>query len=232
MQFLIKSLVRVCLISAAFLIGSSLMAQDLNVGRKNKTYWQQVQADSLQLMVELKTLIPGIVYDLRYATKNNFTKEKLYKRGDMTFLRAQPALALQKIEQELRSKRLGLKIFDAYRPYSVTKKMWDLIKDERYVANPSKGSGHNRGLAIDLTIINLNTGQELDMGTGFDHFSDTAHQDFTSLPEAVLENRKMMKEIMEKFGFKALSTEWWHYSWPNDRNYAVLDIDFKKLRSK
>ncbi|MGZ5190978.1 MAG: M15 family metallopeptidase [Flavisolibacter sp.] len=223
-------MVRVCLISAGFFIGSSLMAQDLNVARKNKTYWQQVQADSLHLMIELKAQIPGIVYDLRYATKNNFTKEKLYKRGDMTFLRVLPAQALQKIQLELNSKGLGLKIFDAYRPYSVTKKMWDLIKDERYVANPSKGSGHNRGLAVDLTIITLNTGQELDMGTGFDHFSDTAHQDFTSLPDLVLQNRKMLKEIMEKFGFKALTTEWWHYSWTNDRNYTVLDIDIKKLK--
>ena len=110
--------------------------------------------------------------------------------------------------------------------------MWDLIKDERYVANPSKGSGHNRGLSVDLTIITLNTGQELDMGTGFDHFSDTAHQDFTSLAGQVLKNRKLLKETMEKYGFKALSTEWWHYSWTNDRNYAVLDIDFKKLKSK
>ena len=229
MQFLYKTLIRLCLISAGFFIDSSLMAQDLNVGRKNKTYWQQVQADSLQRMVELSSLIPGIVYDLRYATRNNFTKEKLYKRGDMSFLRVQPAYALQKVQQELNSQGLGIKIFDAYRPYSVTKKMWDLIKDERYVANPSKGSGHNRGLAVDLTIINLNTGQELDMGTGFDHFSDTAHQDFKALPEQVLQNRKLLKEMMEKSGFKALSTEWWHYSWTNDRNYAVLDIDFKKL---
>ena len=230
MQFLSKTLVRACLISAGFFFGSSLMAQDLDVSRKNKTYWQQVQADSLHRMIELKSLIPTIVYDLRYATKNNFTKEKLYKNGDMSFLRVLPALALQKIQQELSLKGMGIKIFDAYRPYSVTKKMWDLIKDERYVANPSKGSGHNRGLAIDLTIITLNTGQELNMGTGFDHFSDTAHQDFTSLPEQVLKNRKLLKETMEKYGFKALSTEWWHYSWTNDRNYAVLDLEFKKLK--
>src|SRR5688572_25675621 len=166
MQILFKTLVRVLLISAGFFIDFSLMAQDLNVSRKNKTYWQQVQQDSLHRMVELRSLIPGIVYDLRYATTNNFTKEKLYKNGDLSFLRVLPARALQKIQQELNSKGLGIKIFDAYRPYSVTKKMWDLIKDERYVANPSKGSGHNRGLAVDLTIITLNTGQELDMGTG------------------------------------------------------------------
>src|SRR5689334_1153910 len=109
MQFLSKTLVRACLISAGLFIGSSLMAQDLDVSRKNKTYWQQVQADSLYRMIELKTLIPGIVYDLRYATTNNFTKEKLYKNGDMSFLRVQPAHALQKIQQELNSKGMGIK---------------------------------------------------------------------------------------------------------------------------
>src|SRR5437867_1601617 len=84
--------------------------------------------------------------------------------------------------QELNEKGLGLKIFDAYRPYSVTVKFWELIKDERYVANPSKGSGHNRGIAVDLTIIHLKTNEELNMGTGFDNFTDTAHQAFVNLP--------------------------------------------------
>jgi D-alanyl-D-alanine dipeptidase len=103
------------------------------------------------------------------------------------------------------------------------------VTDERYVANPTKASGHNRGLAVDLTIIHLKTGVELDMGTGFDHFSDTAHHSFTQLSPTVLQNRKLLKEVMQKYGFNFLETEWWHYYWPNDRNYDVLDLDFKKL---
>jgi D-alanyl-D-alanine dipeptidase len=109
--------------------------------------------------------------------------------------------------------------------------MWDLIHDERYVADPSKGSGHNRGLAVDLTIIDLKDGSELNMGTSFDNFTDTAHHTFKNLPADILQNRMLLRETMEKYGFKALETEWWHYSWPNDRNYEVLDIDFKKLAS-
>ena len=197
--------------------------------KKLKIFEQLVQADSMQGMIEIKTLVPGIVYDLRYATNNNFTHKKLYENGKQTFLRLPVASALQKVQYDLTQRGYGLKIFDAYRPYAVTKKMWDLIHDERYVANPLKGSGHNRGLAVDLTIINLKDGSELNMGTGFDNFTDTAHQTFKNLPEDVLANRKFLKEIMEKYGFKALETEWWHYSWPNDRNYEVLDIDFKKL---
>jgi zinc D-Ala-D-Ala dipeptidase len=180
-------------------------------------------------MTELKTLVPNIVYDLRYATKDNFTHRKLYENGTQTFLRQPVAKALQKVQDDLNQKGYGLKIFDAYRPYSVTKKMWDLIHDERYVADPSKGSGHNRGLAVDLTIINLKDGMELNMGTGFDNFTDTAHQTFKNLAADILSNRKLLRNTMEKYGFKALETEWWHYSWPNDKNYEVLDIDFKKL---
>lgn len=147
-----------------------------------------------------------------------------------TFLRLPAARALQKVQQELNLKGLGLKIFDAYRPYSVTVKFWKLVKDERFVANPSKGSGHNRGIAVDLTIIHLATGKELDMGTGFDNFSDTAHSTYTQLPEEVLQNRLLLRSAMEKNGFTVLSTEWWHFYLPEASRYEIMDIDFKKLK--
>lgn len=227
-SYKIKIICTVWLLTA--LSFSTLLAQSLNVIKKSGLYWKEVRADSLQKMTELKSLMPTVIYDLRYATKNNFTKEQLYKSGKKTFLRLPVAKALKNVQEELGGKGLGLKIFDAYRPYSITKKMWNLIHDERYVANPSNGSGHNRGLAVDLTLINLADGKELPMGTGFDNFTDSAHHSFKNLPAAILQNRKLLKEIMEKFGFKPLETEWWHYSWPNNRNYEVLDIDFKKLR--
>lgn len=196
-----------------------------------KTYKKTVTKNRHKQMIELKTLIPGIVYDLRYATAENFVKQALYPENiKITFLRKPAAMALQKVQQELKQKGCGLKIFDAYRPYSVTVKFWELIKDDRYVANPTKGSGHNRGLALDLTIIDLKTGIELDMGTGFDNFSDTAHHSFTQLNANVLQNRKLLKHVMLKHGFSALETEWWHYYWPNDRNYEVLNLHFKKLK--
>lgn len=127
---------------------------------------------------------------------------------------------------------LGLKIFDAYRPYAVTEKFWELVHDERYVANPANGSGHNRGTSLDLTIIYLENGQELNMGTGFDNFTDTAHHSFTNLPESILQNRMLLKSLMEQNGFKALETEWWHYSLPNSKQYELLNLSFKKLSRK
>ncbi len=182
-------------------------------------------------MSELGSMIPGICFDLRYATKNNFMHRLMYPRKTKTsFLRLPAALALKKVQEELNQQGLGLKIFDAYRPYSVTEKFWELVKDERYVANPSKGSGHNRGTAVDLTIIRLSDQQELNMGTGFDNFSDTAHHSFQDLPAAVLQNRKMLKEIMERNGFKALETEWWHYYWPAATPFEILDLKFDELK--
>ena len=207
----------------------SVKSQQIKVISSPREYQHRLSDDSLLKMVELKGICSGIIYDLRYATPNNFTGRQLYKKGDKTYLRLKPAEALRKVQEELSGKGLGLKVFDAYRPYAATVKMWNLVKDERYVANPSKGSGHNRGLAIDLTIIHLNTKEELDMGTGFDNFTDSAHHDFKELPENVLENRMLLKGIMEKYGFTSLETEWWHYYWPNNRKYDVLNIGFQKL---
>jgi zinc D-Ala-D-Ala dipeptidase len=201
------------------------------VTEKFEVYKKQVKADPSKKMIELKSLISTIVYDLRYATTNNFMRRMMYPANtNQTFMRLPAANALKKIQEELSISGLGLKVFDAYRPYSVTVKFWELVKDERYVANPSKGSGHNRGTAIDLTIINLKTGSELNMGTGFDNFSDTAHHTFTNLPADVLKNRQLLKSTMEKYGFKAYNEEWWHYSLPDVAKYELLDIDFKKLK--
>ncbi len=193
-------------------------------------YKAAVTKEPAKKMLELKQIIPGIAYDLRYAGTNNFIGRRMYPLWtNHTYMRAPAAEAMAKVQQELNHRNLGLKIYDAYRPYSVTVTFWELIKDERYVANPSKGSGHNRGLAVDLTIIDLSTSHELDMGTGFDSFSDSAHHSFANLPEIVLQNRKLFKEIMLKYGFQLFETEWWHYSWPNDKEYEVMDIPFRKL---
>jgi len=225
------------IIFSTFLL-SPVTAQDSGFVRPALTarpdvYKAQIKKDSVKRMIELKSFIPGIVYDLRYATVKNFMHRLMYPENTtVTFLRLPAAVALQKVQKELIENGLGLKIFDAYRPYSVTVRFWELVHDERYVANPSKGSGHNRGIAVDLTIINLKTREELDMGTGFDNFTDTAHQSFTDLPEEILQNRGLLRSTMEKYGFKALETEWWHFSLINGSKFEILDIDFKKLKKE
>lgn len=177
--------------------------------------------------VRLQQLIPGLVVDFRYATSNNFTRKVLY-HNPIAYLRQQPAAALKLVQEELNKKGLGLKIYDAYRPFSVTCTMWQVSPDRRYTANPRRGSHHNRGLAVDITIVNLQTGKELDMGTGFDNFTDTAHHDFKQLSPQVVANRRLLKNLMWKHGFNFVPTEWWHYHWRN-KNFDVVDVDFGSL---
>jgi zinc D-Ala-D-Ala dipeptidase len=193
-------------------------------------YLKAVSADPGKRMIELSSKIPGLIYDLRYSTTANFMKREMYTPPTaVSFLRAPAAEALLNVQKELARSGIGIKIFDAYRPYSVTVKFWELVKDERYVANPAKGSGHNRGIAVDLTLIKLSDNSEIPMGTGFDNFSDTAHHSFKKLPEDIIRNRILLRTTMEKYGFKALETEWWHYFLPEGNRFEVLNIPFDKL---
>jgi D-alanyl-D-alanine dipeptidase len=220
-----------------FIVHGECIAQDQQVGKYGifpvssiVAYKESIRLDSLKKMTDLQSAIPDIVLDLRYAGSLNFMHQNMYPRNTThSFLRKAAADALSKVQAELNRQGLGLKIFDAYRPYSVTVKFWELVHDDRYVADPSKGSGHNRGIAVDLTIIDLKTKQELSMPTGFDNFTDSAHHDFMNLPEEVLQHRKLLKETMERNGFVSFSTEWWHYSLPDAKRYEVMDLSFAEL---
>lgn len=195
-----------------------------------KDFGEAVAADPDQQMFNLRKYLPGVIYDLRYATLNNFMHQKLYPPIHTTYLRRPAVEALQKVIEELKKQNLAIKIFDAYRPYSVTEKMWEMVKDDRYAADPAKGSGHNRGVAVDLTLMDTKKKNELPMGTAFDNFSDTAHTDFIALPAFVLKNRAVLKTVMEKYGFVSLPTEWWHFSLPNASSFELLDLSFDDLK--
>lgn len=203
----------------------------LNVIRDKKVYEQTVATDSNKEMVALKNYIHPLITDWKYATQDNFTHKILYHHP-VAFARLPVARALQQVENELKEKGLGLKFYDAYRPYHVTVEMWRIVPDERYAANPAKGSGHNRGIAIDVSLIDLKTMKELRMPTTFDDFTEKAHHDYMNLDRAVLQNRRLLREVMEKHGFVALETEWWHYSWPDaERKFEVMDIPFGQFPS-
>jgi len=221
------------------ILPSGLYGQELRIGKYGLAYIDKVQdyqesviIDSTKQMVDVERMIHTIVLDLRYASTNNFMGKRMYpKNTHRTYLRLPAVLALRKVQEELNNSGFGLKIFDAYRPYSVTEKFWELVHDDRYVADPHKGSGHNRGIAIDLTIINLHSGEELPMPTGFDNFTDSAHQDFSKLPDYIIRNRELLKNTMMKYGFIPFATEWWHFSLPNPERYEVLDLSFKDLEN-
>ncbi len=148
--------------------------------------------------------------DIRYATENNFVKEVMYECGKC-YLRTEAAEQLQKVAESLAQINYKLVLYDCYRPKPVQQKLWDKVPNPSYVTPPHKGSMHNRGVAVDLSIMDEN-GNYLDMGTAYDFFGRAAHTDHTDLPAEVLKNRKLLKDLMVKYGFKGIRTEWWHFS--------------------
>ncbi len=180
-------------------------------------------------LVEVKKIIPNVVLDVRYATTNNFTGQKLYD-GDRAFLHRAVAKKLGAAQKEFNQMGFGLKIYDAYRPISVQRKMWAIYPVEGYVANPAKGSRHNRGAAVDVTLINLKDGNELLMPSGYDEFSEKAHRNYTGASEEAIRNRDLLERVMGKHGFTGLPTEWWHFDDVNWKRYDLLDLDSSEIK--
>ncbi len=188
------------------------------------------QHRSADPLVEIERVVPGVVLDLRYATTNNFTGQVLYPEA-RAWLRPATAKKLAAVARELEPMGLRLKVFDAYRPLTVQRQLWALIPDERYVANPAKGSRHNRGAAVDVTLVRAD-GTELPMPTAFDDFSERAHRNFRALPAEVIANRELLEAVMTRNGFVGLPTEWWHFDDAEYRRYGVLDVPLSGRSSR
>lgn len=175
--------------------------------------------------VLLRSLSNDFVFDMKYATPDNFLKQAVYDCGEC-YLRKSTAKALVKANEEFKSLGYRIKLFDCYRPLSVQKKMWKILPGTHYVANPAKGSKHNRGAAVDLTLVDAQ-GKELDMGTPFDFFGKKAHHTCTTLPKKVLENRKLLKGVLNKYNFKSIFSEWWHYEYRPEMQSKVEDFQWQ-----
>jgi len=178
-------------------------------------------------LINLMQLDSSFVLDMRYATNNNFLGTVLYSRADC-YLRESTAIRLVAVQRKLKTHGLSLKLFDCYRPLSVQWKMWRKVPNPKYVADPRKGSQHNRGCAVDVSLVDAE-GKELPMPTDHDDFTLQAHWSFTDLPENVLKNRQILREAMEGGGFRSITTEWWHYSDPGCSSQAILDIPISEL---
>jgi len=226
-------MVRLILVMLAIGIEASVNGQSLVVLHSPAELTKKTQQDPSQGLVDLTTAVPHLKLDLRYASTHNFKGVRLYPKGQhRSYLRRDPAAALAQAAKELEAEGLGIWVWDAYRPYSVTVRFWEMIGDERYVAHPSKGSGHNRGIAVDLTLYDMKTGKVLDMPTEFDDFSESAHHGYAALTEKKISNRELLRVVMERNGFIKFQTEWWHYYWPNADRYDVLDIPFNELKKE
>ncbi|MEY2693595.1 MAG: hypothetical protein RIT03_1987 [Bacteroidota bacterium] len=163
-----------------------------------------------------------LVFDLKYATSDNFLGEQVYQCGEC-YLRYKTMKGLLVAQAKLKSKGFQFKLFDCYRPLSVQQKMWTLVSDPAYVANPAKGSLHNRGAAIDLTLVDKN-GNELDFGTPFDFFGEKASHSYLELPKEVLKNRAYLKKVMTESGFTIFPSEWWHYNIEGGEEFPVANF--------
>lgn len=180
-------------------------------------------------LVDIQDINPGITLDIRYATANNFLNVKLYS-VPRCLLRTSVAQKLSLVQQQLEPTGLGLKVFDCYRPLSVTRKMWSALPDPRYVANPARGSRHNRGAAVDLTLVDA-MGNELEMPTDFDDFSDRAARDYegSDVSNQARQNSQLLESVMTQQGFIPLITEWWHFDAQNWQDYPLLDISLEAV---
>jgi len=175
--------------------------------------------------VRLKDLSADFVYELKYATPDNFLKQAVYDCGEC-YLRKSTAEALVKANEAFKQLGYRIKLFDCYRPLSVQKKMWKILPGTHYVANPAKGSKHNRGAAVDLTLVDAQ-GKELNMGTPFDFFGKEAHHTYTEHSKEVLENRKLLKETLDKYNFKSIYSEWWHYEYRPEMQSKVENFEWQ-----
>jgi zinc D-Ala-D-Ala dipeptidase len=182
-------------------------------------------------LVELVKLDPAIKLDMRYATDNNFTGQVLYSEA-RAFLAAPAAHAIARASKAANAEGFGLTIFDAYRPWRVTKQLWDATPSgpkKNYVANPKRGSKHNRGCAVDLSLYDLNTGILAEMPSEFDDFSEKAHRDYRAASSTAIANRTRLQRYMETEGFVGLSNEWWHFDFIGWEQYPVMDIPFNEI---
>lgn len=195
---------------------------------KMEAYKKSVMSDPANELVDLEKFIPGLNLEIRYATTNNFTGRQIYQLA-RAYARKPVAEALKKIQADLKKQGLALKIFDGYRPYSATVMFYETYHDTTYVASPYKGSRHNRGCALDLTIIDLKTGKELPMPTEYDSFKKEAWPTTPVSDPEIRKNRKTLIDAMEKHGFKVNASEWWHFDFIGWQKYAVMDIDFEEL---
>lgn len=172
--------------------------------------------------VNLKNYSKDFVYDMKYATSDNFLKAKVYDCAEC-FLRLKTVKAMIKANDSFMKKGYKIKIFDCYRPLDIQKKMWKIVSNPSYVADPSKGSIHNRGGAVDITLVDSN-GAALDMGTQFDFFGVEASHNYSNLSQEIKANRELLKSIMIENGFNSFDSEWWHYNLKSALNDKVSNV--------
>jgi D-alanyl-D-alanine dipeptidase len=190
---------------------------------KEETKKEQKTIKEVKSLVQIKDLDDSIVVDLKYAAEDNFTHKKIYPVA-VCLIRKETGAKLVKVNEELKKHGYTLKVWDAYRPPYVQKILWETTPDKRFVANPYKGgSKHNRGSAVDVTLVD-SSGKEVAMPTGFDDFSSKASRSNKNITKEVKENLELLTTLMKKHGFTTINSEWWHYDDSEYKKYPIEDV--------
>lgn len=194
-------------------------------------YRESLKASPENELVNLAIAAPRLVLEIGYATEKNFTGKKIYTLP-RAYARKPVAAALLKAQAEFEKLGYGIKIYDAYRPYKATVKFYEEYHDTTYVASPYRGSRHNRGCALDMTLVDLKTGKELAMPTPWDSFDEQAWPTATVSDPVVRKNRDLLIAVMTRNGFTVYEHEWWHFDFNGWKSFSVMDIDFEELEPK
>jgi len=183
-------------------------------------------------LVELTKLDPTIHLEIRYATTNNFLGTRFYSQA-RAFMQRPAAEAVVRANKKLKAFGYGLLIHDAYRPWYVTKVFWDATPDDKhvFVADPSKGSRHNRGCAVDLTLYDLKTGRPVEMVSTYDETTARAYPDYPGGTSLERWHRKLLRDTMESEGFTVYTAEWWHFDYKDWQKYAIGNVRFEEIKN-
>ena len=203
------------------------------IGDKS-VYQQLLKTDPANMLVDMKKLMPGAHFDVTYATTHNILNRKIYPTPDL-FMRKPAALALKQVAAELKPQGFGLLLFDGYRPYDVTVLFYEEVGDTTFVADPRKGSKHNRGMAIDLSMYDLKTGKPVLMPSEYDEASPRAFHAYMDAPEEALKNRAILRSAMEHAGYQIYPWEWWHFDfggWEKCYTYNLWHDVIRKENKK
>ena len=181
-------------------------------------------------LVEVKILDPRIKLDIRYATSNDFLSTPVYTSA-RAFLQRPAAEALLRAHRELLKQGYGVLLFDAYRPWYVTRIFWDATPPEKheFVANPAQGSRHNRGCAADISLYDLKTGREVSMPGVYDEMSERSYPSYTGGTAAERSLRDLLRREMEKQGFTVFPSEWWHFDYRDWKQYGIQNVPFEQI---
>lgn len=196
--------------------------------------WQQPPqetGDFLPLnLVEVVTLDPSVKLDIRYASTNNFMGRPFYSQA-RAFLQRPAAEALVRAHKRLEKDRYGILVHDGYRPWSVTKAFWDATPANKkdFVADPARGSRHNRGCAADITLYDRRTGKAVEMTSDYDEMTERAYPDYTGGTAAQRKMRDLLRAAMEAEGYMVYEYEWWHFDYKDWRHYRIGNLSFDSL---